>query len=196
MRIARVIRLAGALLIAFVGCPALLAVHAPPAAACSCLAIDDDEAFSLADAVFTGSAVERREADDPMSPTTLVFDVDHVYKGDVARRQTVRTPSSSAACGVRPSRDQLLVFASEPGTTRSGSLDASAGELVAFLCGGTRDLSGASVPTSFGEGRAPPGARSDDEGGHSFAGILAITAGVALVGAVVAIAVGRRPATR
>lgn len=177
---------------AFTIIPIALAVTATPAGACSCLAIDDIEAFSLADAVFTGAAVERHEPTDPLSSTTLVFDVDHVYKGDVGARQEVSTPSSSAACGISPTDDRMLVFATEPGTTRAGSLDAADGQLVAFLCGGTRDVSTATVPAAFGDGRAPAAADDGGDGGGMDTGVVAVLAGMLVLAAVAGVAATRR----
>jgi hypothetical protein len=192
MKVARVL---GLIAIVVAACPVLLAVTAAPAAACSCLALDDDEAFSLADAVFTGSAVDRRVPSDPTAPTTLVFAVDHVYKGDVVATQEIRTPSSSAACGLSPDRSRLLVFAAEPGTTESGALDASDGQLVAFLCGGTRTVSADAVPASFGTGRAPPVDEAAEGGGGSRGWLVAAVAlGVVLVGAGAVVALRRRAA--
>jgi hypothetical protein len=58
----------------------------------------------------------------------------------------------------------VLVFAAEPGSTRRGSLDAGDGQLVAFLCGGTRDVTQRAVPAAFGAGRAPPARPVGDHG--------------------------------
>lgn len=173
-------------------CAVLLVADVAPAGACSCLAIDDDEAFAVADAVFTGTAVARREPSDPVAPATLVLDVDRVYKGSVSTRQEVRTPSSSAACGLSPTRAPLLVFAAEPGTGPSASLDAGPGQLVAFLCGGTRALAAEDVPASFGAG-IPPAVASHD--GAVDGRMLAVGALATVVVAVAAaVAVTRRTA--
>jgi hypothetical protein len=176
----RIRRIVCAIAVAVAACPAVLAVTASPAGACSCIAIDDEEAFSLADAVFTGTVVVAETPADLTAPTTLRFDVDQVYKGDVTAHQEVRTPSSSAACGLAPTDERLLVFASEPGATRSASLGATDGQLVAFLCGGTRDLATIAVPTAFGTGRAP--APGDGSGGGVERGVeRGVVAGLAAV---------------
>jgi hypothetical protein len=58
-----------------------------PAAACSCAALTDEEAFEYADAVFTGTLVEViTGAGHPLvstDPARFMFDVDRVFKGDV-----------------------------------------------------------------------------------------------------------------
>jgi hypothetical protein len=186
-------RIACTVAFVFAAVPVVLAAAATPATACSCLAIDDAEAFSLADAVFTGAAVERHEPRDPVSPTTLVFHVDHVYKGDVAALQEVRTPSSSAACGLSPTDGRLLVFAADPGVTRRGSLDATDGQLVAFLCGGTRDVSDDAVPVAFGTGRAPAAtAATGDDGSLSGVVVVVVLAAVLVIAIAAAVAATRR----
>jgi hypothetical protein len=193
MRIRRIVCAIG---VTVAACPAVLAVTASPAGACSCTAIGDEEAFSLADVVFTGTVVAAEAPADATAPTTLRFDVDQVYKGDVAAHQEVRTPSSSAACGLAPTDERLLVFAAEPGATRSASLDATDGQLVAFLCGGTRDLTTTAVPRAFGAGRAPAAADGSGSrsGGDVDTGVVAGLAAV-LLHAVIAglITTRRRP---
>jgi len=198
MKVARVVCV---LTVALLACPLLLVATAPPAGACSCVAVDDTEAFAQADAVFTGTAVAQRGQPNSTSPTTLVFDVDRVYKGDVAERQEVRTPSSSAACGLTPiDRAPLLVYATEPGGQGDASLGATDGQLVAHLCGGSRDATNGPVPASFGSGRAASAGTGAAEDGTDWlfvvATVLALAVVLLLVAAAVRVSVARRRAAQ
>ena len=117
-------------------------VPAPPASACSCVTPTDQAAVDDADAVFTGTLVDRvpppRAAVGSADPTRYVFAVDDVYEGDVTARQTVLTPSSGASCGFELSgTGPFLVFAFRDSQLTAGADD---GELYSHLCSGTRPL--------------------------------------------------------
>lgn len=70
----------------------------PPAGACSCEQLTDQQAYDAADAVFeaTVTQLDRTEG----SPVAATFAVDHVYKGRVRQTQLVYTPDDTEACGV------------------------------------------------------------------------------------------------
>ena len=198
MRSARVVWVSALVLGA---CPLLLTLTATPAVACSCVAVDDTEAFAQADAVFTGTAVAPRAQPNSTAPTTLVFDVDRVYKGDVVQRQEVRTPSSSAACGLTPvDGTQLLVYATEPGSQPGTSLGATDGQLVSFLCGGSRDAASGPIPASFGEGTAAAAGTGAVDDGTDWrfvvVTVLAVAVVLLLVAAAVRVSVTRRRAAQ
>lgn len=114
---------------------------APPAAACSCAVSTDQEAVDNADAVFTGTLIDR---DAPGlffgsgGPARYVFAVDEVYEGEVTARQTVLTPPDGASCGFELSgAGPFLVFAFSDSEITSAAGD---GELHSHLCSGTRPL--------------------------------------------------------
>ncbi|MBA8952939.1 hypothetical protein ACFQU9_19335 [Actinomadura namibiensis] len=138
------------------------------ACACSCARVTDAEAYARADAVFTGRPA-LRESENGGS-VTLVFEVSAVHKGQVARRQGVRTASSGAGCGLEVAMGrEYLVF-----VTRDE------GGPAASLCGGTRaadrPLAVPSAPTGTPlAGRAGP----VDEGLSSTAWVM-IAGGLAV----------------
>ncbi len=74
----------------------LVPLSAVPASACSCAISTAEEYGDHARVVFTGRvrAIDRGESEH-----TVRFRVTKVYKGQVDRRVTVVTASSSAACG-------------------------------------------------------------------------------------------------
>ena len=115
-----------------------------PAYACSCVyPADAPELVDLADVVFSGRVVEDRVV---ARSRFLTFDVDRVYKGEVADRQRVRTSAQSSACGLSlEGADRFVVHGR-----------GSAANLTSSLCDGTRP---ADAVTGLGPGRAPrPGA--------------------------------------
>ncbi|MFI0448875.1 hypothetical protein [Actinomadura sp. 6N118] len=107
------------------------------ACACSCAPMTDHEAYTKADAVFTGRVLQRQvksqgwgpwKTRSSGDPTTLVFEVSTVNKGKVSRRQDLHTVSESATCGLEAQTGrEYLVFAQRDGDV-----------LRANLCGGTR----------------------------------------------------------
>ncbi|MDA1361618.1 hypothetical protein O1R50_18465 [Glycomyces luteolus] len=118
------------------------------ACACSCAEQTDAEAFDGADAVFTGTLTRSDESGFPpgssSDPTTLEFEVDEVYKGEVAEVQGLLTPGSEASCGwLPPVGEEYLVFAY-----------LEDGKLNAGFCGGSRMLDGQSP--AFGVEAAAP----------------------------------------
>ena len=124
-------------------------VGAPPAIACSCVGFSDAEAFERADVVFTGDAVERREPPrhairTSADPTTYVFAVQAVHKGDATEMQEVVTALSGASCGLEAQVGRAyVVFAHREGDG-----------LTAGLCDGTREadppfaLGGSALPSA------------------------------------------------
>jgi hypothetical protein len=153
---------------------------ARPSFACSCALIKGESVpYRIADAVFTGKVLERREPGHGFSsgdPAIYVFSVQTVYKGRVHAVQAVRTAVSGASCGLEiPDRGRFLVFAE-----RSGD-----GVLTANLCGGTRPVGQA--PVTFAATGPPLAGRSvppDDSGPSSWqlgaAALLVVGAGAAV----------------
>lgn len=137
-----------------------LVLPARPAAACSCVGGTDDEMFARAEAVFTGRLLDRKDPDwamggDPLAFSTLRFEVDGVYKGDVAIDQAIVTVNQSSACGL-PITDvgPFLVFARN-GDNGSDGQPVPDGMLYAGQCAGTRELAESPVPAAFGTARQP-----------------------------------------
>jgi hypothetical protein len=100
------------------------------ACACSCVGVTDEEAFDGAAAVFTGTLVDDGTPvfGRPGGIRTLEFEVDDVYKGEVAELQGIATAGDGAGCGWElPAGEDYLVFAT-----------ISDGQLFASLCGGSR----------------------------------------------------------
>ncbi|MFC3491174.1 hypothetical protein [Glycomyces rhizosphaerae] len=104
------------------------------ACACSCAEQTEAEAFEAADAVFAGTLTRRDGGGFPLGspddPATLEFEVDDVYKGDIAEVQGLLTSGSEASCGWDPPvGEDYLVFAYLEG-----------GKLNVGFCGGSRAL--------------------------------------------------------
>lgn len=135
-------------------------LDAPPASA-SCAPISDTRLFWDADVVFTGDKVRDTDGD----PSTTIFDVERIYKGDVGPTTVITVPGlqnpnvvSSITLDLGD-RARWLIFAHE----RRG------GELVAFGCAGTRPRP-AKIPAVLGIGYPPilpsrPGFRIPEGGG-------------------------------
>ena len=148
-----------------------LVVAAPPAAACSCVSLDDQEALAFSQVAFVGDLLEVRtppsgEVWSSSDPERFVFAVDRVYKGEAKATQSVVTAREGASCGLElTGRGPFLVFAT---TDPQLHLDGDGGEVYSSLCSGSRELLTAPVPSSFGDGRAPlagssPIGRPDDD---------------------------------
>jgi hypothetical protein len=186
MTAARLLRcsLAAALLAAVV-----VLLPAGAAMACSCVeAPADRELLARSDVAFTGTLVERHDptvlpglssSDDP---AVLVFDVDTVHKGAVARRQGVETARSGASCGLEPTQGRpALVFA-----------DRVDGHLEGFLCGGSRELAAGERPLGPGTTPRPGSSVQVDDGLRPVLAGAAGIAGLGLLAALAAMVVRRR----
>jgi hypothetical protein len=157
-------------------------VSAPPAAACDCTQVGDVEAFAHADAVFVGTVVSPAAVPTDVvwsstDPGAWVFDVQSVYKGSVAPRQTVWSPLSGASCGLELEKDEsrsVVVFAGRDTMTYLPGFDPPTGELHASLCGGTRLLTDGTIPTSFGEPKPPGAAETPSTSAESVAGAVGL----------------------
>lgn len=170
-----------------------------PASACSCVGLTDEQALTGHDAAFTGTLVEvitpPGDTSSSSDPERFVFEVDDVVKGTVFTRQSVVTAQNGASCGLEISGPgPYLVFASEDAVLTSGAVD---GELYSNLCSGTRALAGGVLPASLGATSDPlPGASPIGDGGSgagvSAVQVVAIVAGIALLGAVCMFGISRR----
>jgi hypothetical protein len=159
-----------------------------PAAACSCVGIDDEEALTLADVAFVG---EVRSVDFPDSgysaaEATVWFDVTQVYAGEAYADQPVQTAQDSASCGIelRHLDGPVLVFAERT----DGGRDLAGQLLRAGLCGGTRETSNAPVPTDWVAARPIDGVAATPVDGSGASGsessvvpIVVAVAAIALV---------------
>lgn len=158
-------------------------------AACSCVALTDEEAFASADAVFTGELVDvvtpPGDSFSSSDPERFVFEVDAVFKGAVFARQAVVTARDGASCGLEISgRGPFVVFArTEPDGITGGAVS---GELYSNLCSGTRELAMRAIPAGFGAPTAP--AAGSSPVGHDAGGVpivwFAVAGGVVVLGAV------------
>lgn len=165
---------------------------ASPVAACSCVGLDDAEAFALADAVFAGRLIEVRYSDGPTigsdDPARFVFTVDSVFKGTAFETQSVVSARDGASCGLElPSGIDVVVFA-----RTDSPYDLADGELDANLCSGSR--SGA-APEGLGTPTAPqPGSSAigtyDDNVVELVVGAGIVLAAIVL--AVTGVVLGRR----
>lgn len=137
---------------------------AAPASACDCAPGSDQSQLEYADAVFVGDLVghvapPRLFGWSSVDAAIWTFEVDDVYKGDVAARQDVASPADGASCGLELAHEgRFLVFAS----TEPSVVETVPGEpLYALLCSGTRELSEGAVPATFGKPKSPtPGVRA------------------------------------
>jgi hypothetical protein len=126
-------------------------VLSAPAHACSCVGFTDARNLRLADAVFTGTLIDRQEPPwrpvmSSGDPATLTFEVRWVHKGEAQRLQQVETAMSGASCGLEiEGSGPFLVFADH---AQNGST------LTASLCGGTRAIADGG-PSTFEENYPP-----------------------------------------
>lgn len=133
--------------------------YAGPAAACSCAGpVTDVTAADRADAIFTGVLLDRRVADSfgfsGADPAVFTFEVDGVYRGQVAATQSIVTARDGATCGLELSgAGPFLVFARTEAFPHDP--DAEPGVLRADLCGGSRPLSGGSPDPVLGQPSVP-----------------------------------------
>lgn len=149
---------------------------APPASACTCGAIGDDDTakdFAEADAVFVGEVLDYsdRRSDGTFSDRVLwLFRVEQVYKGSVHERQGVLS-SMSSLCGLSvPTTGRVLVFARRP-PERFPWVDR--GDLSASGCAGSRAIESLPVSELLGEPVPPrPGVGGsltlDEPRGHAW----------------------------
>jgi hypothetical protein len=144
---------------------------ASPAHACSC-AVDRSDAVRAvnADAVFVGRvAAERRSGRN----VTWTVDVETVVKGEVARRQAVRSAGDGASCGAGLNTDGwylVLADLNPDGTLSTG------------LCSGNRDVPAHFVPTAFGAVTTPrPGSAGRVDSGVPWPLLLGVAAALAAV---------------
>ncbi|MEX2268388.1 MAG: hypothetical protein WEA75_06870 [Acidimicrobiia bacterium] len=142
--------------------PAVRSAHA-----CSCVAQTDSQAFGQADAVFvgrvTGHTVESSGATiSSIDPATWTFSVSEVFKGKVAQRQEVVSPSSGASCGLEVAEGhEYLVFAWLDGVFPEES-QPGPGQLAASLCNGTRSTDDGPLDVKGARAREPRAEPADD----------------------------------
>ena len=131
-------KLVRSLLLVVLVAPALVAIGASSALACSCIPPrPDPKALKDAKAVFSGTVVDVEDGVEiGFDPVTWTFAVDTIYKGDVAERQQVTSHTQSAACGfVFKEEQRYVVFAHD------GEDDPrSDTELATSSCSNTRRL--------------------------------------------------------
>lgn len=151
----------------------LVLAYPEAACACSCVAVTDEEAFDGAAAVFTGTLVDDGTSSfgSPGATRTLEFEVDEVYKGEIAELQGIATSGDGASCGWElPAGEEYLVFAT-----------ISDGQLFASLCGGSRAVeAGDAFFAQAADAPAPGEADLDESALWPFAaGAVALLAAVA-----------------
>nr|WP_294694328.1 hypothetical protein [uncultured Friedmanniella sp.] len=148
---------------------AALVAGGSPASACSCVYPADAQVLvDQADVVFTGRVVQDRVVG---RSRFLTFDVDLVYKGNVAARQRLRTNAQSSACGLS------LVAGPERYVVHGRGTAAS---LTSGLCDGTRP--GDRV-VGLGPGQAPRPGRDGPSLLSAEVDALPVVVGAALLGA-------------
>ena len=170
----------------------------PPAGACSCTGLDDQQALAQADVAVVGEVVARDEPAAPgssLDPALWTFRVRTVFKGEVATRQGVASAMSGASCGLELPTDgsPVLVFARREPHPMEVELDGAT--LYGGLCEGSRALAGEPVDPAFGPGRAPAEGSSgivSADGDALRRAVAAVVAGMAVVGVAVAQAVVMR----
>jgi hypothetical protein len=119
--------------------------RALPAHACSCAQISEQESYTMADAVFTGTLVSRENARESATgsssdPVLLTFTVIRVYKGATATGQRV---STQIGCGWGlggEGRGPWVIFA-----------QGGEQQLTTSLCSGNRE-----GPAAVARGRGSP----------------------------------------
>ncbi|MCA0754157.1 hypothetical protein KP806_03800 [Paenibacillus sp. N4] len=147
------------------------------AAACTCAEpVSVQEIKQRSHAVFEGKAVSVKESSLALfgsSSKAVSFQVNEVWKGQVAPTITVITAGASDSCGFAfEEGERYLVYASE----RDGNLEAG-------LCGGTMHQSAAGEQLAvLGNGSVPPQAAAQAPGadkGVPWPGMLAVFAAAA-----------------
>jgi hypothetical protein len=134
---------------------------AAPAAACSCTGADDQESYDQADAVFVGEvtsspSIPTQGTWSSADPGVWTFRVSEVYKGDVAADQRVVSVLSGASCGLElPTEGKVVVFADSEPAGAPLQQPVEGAQLYAYLCGGSRSLQQAALPSTFGTPAAP-----------------------------------------
>lgn len=187
---------------------ALPVVGVGPAAACSCQALDDEGARSLAYAVLAGDVIGYEELGDGNRPgdgaAIWTLAVTRVFKGRATPTVRIASPIGGASCGLEiPRSGSALVFANGISSPARRPYDEIS--LTANLCGGTRPLDSAPIPEAFGDGTEPrgletqafpvPPARSSLPATQSDTPWLifaATTTAAALVGILIGVVIGRR----
>jgi hypothetical protein len=186
-----------------------LAVHAPPASACSCAVAEGPELLGFADVAFTGTLDVVDGPADPLTSTEAVaytFTVDTVYQGATESDTLVYSANNSASCGLEGLEvgARYLVFATTISTEEEASFlpGSEVGALTSGLCSGTAEVGAEGPPAFLGTGRPPAGEPAaspdaaplddaDDDGG----GVPAVPIALGVV-AVAAIGVGALALTR
>jgi putative component of toxin-antitoxin plasmid stabilization module len=109
----------------------------PRVLACDCADVSPDLKFRHADAVFMGKAIARKDLKagaklrSGIDPIAWTFDVERVFKGNVAKQQSVLSAAMGASCGIQfKVGDRYQVYAKRQGNT-----------LSTHLCSGTKPLS-------------------------------------------------------
>ncbi|MET0695657.1 MAG: hypothetical protein ABWY56_17120 [Propionibacteriaceae bacterium] len=183
--VVRLLSLLAAVTLALIGG----AVFPSNAYACSCGGLGSGTAASRADAVFTGTVVDKQAIRKPKpGRTEMRFEVSRVYKGTVFRDQVVASPLGDDGCGIDPDLgSSWVIFAEE---RIEGTGDDAVFRLVTELCSG--NLPGSRAPSVLGQGQAPMSGASDREEqaantDATFTKVITITAGV--VGVLVVLSV-------
>ena len=128
-----------------------------PVQACDCALRSEQEVFSAADAVFTGTVTARFDANagalsiGGSDPIIWTFAVDSIAKGAAANLQAVTSVRDEGTCGYEfKVGERYQVYAQQLGTT-----------LKTGLCSGTRPVGGTlpAVPLPTGPPATGQGAR-------------------------------------
>jgi hypothetical protein len=145
-----------------------LAVHAPPASACSCAVAEGPELLGFADVAFTGTLESMDGPADPLTSTEAVaytFAVDAVYQGSTGPDVLVYSANNSASCGLEGMTvgARYVVFATTIATEEEASFlpGSQVGALTSGLCSGTAEVGAEGPPAFLGAGRPPAGAPAE-----------------------------------
>jgi hypothetical protein len=151
-----------------------LAVHAPPASACSCAVAEGPELLGFADVAFVGTLAEMDGPADPASSMDAIayaFDVDTVYKGTADAQALVYSANNSASCGLEGLTvgARYVVFATRIATEEDASFlpGSQVGGLTSGLCSGTAEIGAEGPPAFLGGGRPPAGEPAESPAGEA-----------------------------
>jgi hypothetical protein len=131
---------------------ALFSIDPRAAFACSCVPFSKPQIVENAALIFTGTATSASQpfsftracSQSSLDPINIAFEVETVYKGDVARRATVETVVGGASCGAEFTvGKRYTVFA----TVSSGRVETN-------LCRG--NVEGEIVAADYGLGAGRP----------------------------------------
>lgn len=138
-------RVIGLVLAVIFGAVGFVVSASAPAAACYCMTAGVQGSLDAADVVVTGLLIEKedppqRRLMSSTDPITYTVDVESTYKGEPLDEAVFTSAMSGASCGLEGLvvDERYTFFLQRTGPRNSSLARGEPGDLVGFLCGGTR----------------------------------------------------------